>query len=231
MAKPNVVVVKVHRNAAGHSLPFDKIYFFKRDDRPLIPKLFQYALVLPIDEELLTAIYGLKPKEISHLKFRRDDDALKVRTQIGEEDLDGRKHDRKKIQEWWTENIIEAHDFADRVAVVPVLTSKARKKRKPRYLSSKKWYDRQMKGRGRASRQLMKTRGGDSIKGAISELAYLATPLPAPHDKVSPLCTICPRMLLHLQGECIPGQLICYNSLDFNKIDDAIEQNTQEAAE
>ncbi len=230
MARPNVVVVKIHRNSAGYTIPFDKIYFFKRGDRELIPKIFGYALVLPIDEELLEAVFQLRPKSVSHHKFRRDDDALNIETMIDEDKLDGRRHSIAQVKAWWQDNVIDQHQFEDRVAVVPILTSKSRKKRNPRYLSTKKWFDRQMKGRGRARVQIRQSgTEGEILKGAISELAYLATPKEAPNDKIRPICSICPRQLLQLQGECMPGQLICYKSIDFNKIDD--EVIAQEAAE
>jgi hypothetical protein len=214
--KSNVIVVKVHRNAAGTAIPFDKLYFFQRHDRPLIPKVFGYALVLPIDEALMSAIYGLKPKKLSHLRFRRDDDSMRVPTGI-----DGRKHKKAEIRAWWDENIVGKHNLEDRVAVIPILTSKVRKRLHPRYLNSQTWYRRQgeeAKKTGISNRRGKKEIDVSKLDGAISELAYLATPLPPPEDKIRPLCSICPRMLRHLQGECIPGQLICYKSLDFNKI-------------
>ena len=208
--KPNVIVVKVHRNAAGTSIPFDKVYFFRRADRPLIPKIFGYALVLPIDDSLMTAIYDLKPKKLSHLRFRRDDDSMRVPTGI-----DGRKHKKDEIRAWWDEQVVAKHNLEDRVAVIPILTSKVRKRLHPRFLNSKRWFSRQdtMKLGNKKSKM-----DPTKLTPAISELAYLATTHEPPDDKIRPLCSICPRMPRHLQGECIPGQIICYKSLDFNKI-------------
>ena len=64
-----------------------------------------------------------------------------------------------------------------------------------------------------------------SVKHAISELAYIATPEPAPNNIIRPLCSICPRQLLNLQGECIPGQLVCFKALDFNNIREYAEES------
>lgn len=205
-----VIVVKVHRDAAGDTIPYDKLYFFNRENRDLIPKIFGYALVLPVEEKLISSLLPLTPKTISHYKQRRDDAALNVDTL-----LDGRVDSKSTREEWWETNVLEKYDFSNRVAVVPVLTRKARNKIHPVYLTSQKWYTRQQTktAKYRHSRAPAAT-----INQSISELAYLATPEPPPDDKVSPLCSICPRSLSHLQGKCFPGENVCYHALDFNKI-------------
>lgn len=229
--RPNIVVLKVHRNAAGQTIPFDKIYFFRRQDKELIPTIFTYALVLPIDEQLLSALYKLKPKEFSHLKYKRDDETKQQPVLMPDrQQLDGRKHSPEQIQQWWTQSFIEEYDLDNRVAVVPILAAKARKKLIPRYLSTKKWFDKQMRSTSRFSRygsSSVKPKS-ENLKPAISELGYLSTPKPAPNDKIRPICSICPRMMQHLQGQCIPGQIVCYKSLNLNMLD---EYEKQEAAE
>lgn len=219
--KPNVVALKVQRSAAGTTIPFDKIYFFRRIDRPLIPKIFGYALVLPVDATLLSTICDLPPAHTSHLKFHRDDAALRVPTGI-----DVELAPKSKVQAWWNEQIIEKHNLQDRVAVVPILTSKVKARLHPRYLGALHWYTRQgdnkpLRRKSRFSRFSVRPLAAQLVANlapAISELAYLATPEPPPNDKIRPLCTVCPRTLRRLQGECVPGQLICYKSLDFNKL-------------
>lgn len=191
----NVIVIRIQRSAVGITIPFDKLYFFRREDRDLIPSIFKYALVLPVDPTLMTALYTLRPNHVSHLKKQRDDKTQRVATGIS-----GRQVSNAAVTTWWDNNIVKKYDLTERVAVVPILTSKVRKKRKPRYLSAR-----------------LKTGSGEK-RLPISELAYLATPEAPPDDKIQPLCTICPRMLLHMQGDCSPGQLACYKALDFNRI-------------
>lgn len=221
---PNVVVIKVSREVAGISIPFDKLYFFRREDRDLIPKIFGYALVLPVSEELVTKIKRLRPKSVSQYKHHRDDALLQQSPSIEGTMLDGRSHSRAQIETWWDEKLFEPEDLMERVVVIPVLTKKVRKKLQARYLSSKKWYDRQ-KSRISASRRFrgrlspsQNTQLSQQVVSALPEVAYLATPEAYPDDKINPLCTICPRNLLQLQGKCTPGELVCYKSLDFNKI-------------
>lgn len=214
---PNVVVIKVSREVAGITIPFDKLYFFRREDRELIPKIFGYALVLPVSEELVTKIKRLRPKSLSHYKHQRDDEALHQPPTIGGTLLDGRTHSQNQIKEWWDTTLFVPEDLTERVVVIPILTKKVRKKIQARYLSSKKWYDRQ-KSQISARNRYARKAAPQAIISALPEVAYLATPEAAPDDKINPICTICPRNLLQLQGKCTPGELVCYKSLDFNSI-------------
>lgn len=209
MSKKNVIVLKVRRDQAGTVLPFDKLYFFKREDRNLIPKFFDYAIVLPIDEDLIKQIMQLTPRDVSRHKFVRDDDALNIDTGMDRR----KKNAASDIREWWTKEFFERHDMDDRVAVVPVLVSKRRKRRLPRYLTATRWFRQQKKPSLRGAPQ-----APAQYKQGIHELAYLSTPLDAPHDVIQPICNICPRQLLQLNGECTPGMMVCYKSLDLNQI-------------
>lgn len=214
---PNLVVLRVHRNDAGVSIPFDKVYFARREDRPLIPRVFGFAMVLPVDDKLVTAIYMQRAKHITYSRFRRDDDAVRVPTGV-----DGRKMNKQQIQEWWEKEIMFKHDVENRVAVIPILTSRIRKRIHPRYLSSKNWFARQETGANtttsRRGNRTVKEIDTSKLVPALSDMAYLATPFAAPADIIRPLCSECPRSLLHMQGKCIPGQNVCYKALDFNKI-------------
>ena len=204
----NVIDIHIQRNVVGSSIPFDKLYLFDRNDRELIPKIFGYAIVLPFSEEMRETIYKLKVAEVTHKRFQRDDTSKKIEPLLEGEPLEN----KKEIHAWWLAFAAQ-HDLDNRVAVVPVLTSVARKKIRPRYIASHKWFTDQQKQK--------KTTKPLPLAPAISELAYLATPLAAPQDKIRPICSVCPRMLMHLQGECIPGQAVCYKSLDFSGIEEA----------
>jgi len=210
-----VVVVKVHRNAAGTTLPFDKLYFFPKDKVSAVPKIFGYALVLPCENSLMDEIVKLRPKVLSAYRHRRDDTLLNQKI-----DLDGRKQEISEATAWWKSNILTVYDLQNRVIVVPILTAKIRKKINPRYLAVPRYLDKTPNSarRARSRRRTLKVVQPADGRQAISEFAYLATPLDAPNDKVSPICNICPRQLLQLQGQCMPGQAICLKSLNFNEI-------------
>ena len=209
----NVLDIHIQRSVVGSEIPFDKLYLFSREDREIIPKIFGYALVLPFSEDIRKVIYKLKVAEVTHKLFQRDDTRKKVAATLEGKPL-GKTEDN---QEWWEAFALE-HDLANRVAVVPVLTSVARKKIRPRYIASQKWFaDQEKLNAKRAKRGRTRL---PQIGPALSELAYLATPLAAPQDKIRPLCSICPRMLLHLQGDCVPGQAVCYSALNFAEIEE-----------
>lgn len=194
-ASNTIVAVRMSRKIVGVKIPYDKLYFFTREMREIIPRVFGYALVLPFDSTIYKGLYSTPPKFVTTRHVRRYDEGLKAPVSL--EDVPQVK--------WW-DDFMEQYGMRERVVVVPILLRKRALKAVPRYLTSDKWFTRQ------SHRPL------EQIKPAISDLAYLATPHPAPQDKVRPLCDICPRSLLQLQGECIPGQQICYSSLDFNKI-------------
>lgn len=212
MKRNQIVTLKVRRDKAGRTVPFDKLYFFRRKDRGLIPKFFDFALVLPIDEDLKQQIIQLIPKEVSHHKFVRDDDSLHHPTM-----LDGRSNSQEEVQQWWEENFFKKFHMDKRVAVVPILVSKRRKKAFPRYITSTRWFNMQ-----RVKENFSDKKGSlpvaNNLQQGVHELAYLSTPLPAPHDKIQPICNICPRQMLQLNGECVPGMPVCYKTLDLNQI-------------
>lgn len=203
----NVIDIHIQRSVVGIDIPFDKVYLFDRADRELIPKIFGYAIVLPFSEDMRKTLYKLKVAEVTHKRFQRDDTSKRVAPSVDGESLTS----KVSVLAWW-DAFEQQHDLVNRVAVVPVLTSVARKKIRPRYIASHKWFTDQQK-RSKSSRPL-------PVVPAVSELAYLATPLAAPQDKIRPICSVCPRMLMHLQGECVPGQAVCYKSLDFSEIEE-----------
>ena len=200
----NVVVIKVKRSRVGAAIPFDKLYLFRKDDEALIPSIFQYAIVFPVTESLIDTLKELEPVKFSHIKHRRDDDALGQPVKLT---------GTKMQQNWWQQEIVDKYDLINRIIVIPVLTSNIKDRISPKYLASPYWNLRRTNGRRRRYVPVVHNKGP-----AISEFAYLSTPLPEPHDRISPICSICPRQLLQLQGECQPGERVCMETLNFNAV-------------
>jgi hypothetical protein len=214
MKNTDIVTINVENRAAGITLPFDKLYLVRKTDREYIPKLFGYALVMGPNADLLAALSDLTPKYSSILGQVRNDETCNMRV-IADDgaQLDKRKHSRQYIRTWWQLNVFEHYDVSNRVIVVPMLLSRKHDKLFPKYLSNHRWF---VKGSTRRARRRATIVEGNTA--AIPETAYLATPHAAPNDKVTSICSLCPRMLLHMQGACVPGQLICYKSLDLATI-------------
>lgn len=196
--KYNIIDIHIQRSRVGKVFPFDKLYLVHKTDAEFIGNIFQYAMVLPLRKVMLDLLCTLVP-ELIHLRHHNRKDAdLKKESKL----------DNVTAKAWWTA-FVEEHELTQRLAVIPVLTATARHIIRPRYLTSKKW-------------EKAKVRAVTSpITTAYDEFAYLATPLPAPQNKIAPICMICPRMLLQLQGECTPGDEVCYRSLNFAAIKDS----------
>jgi hypothetical protein len=205
----NVVVVKIDRNTAGTKIPYDKLYFFRYEDRHLVPEVFSFALVMPVDDDMKHILSGLSTKYVRDYTYHKSPDTnLGTPTPFTET-----RGTQRAISDWWQAHF-EEFDYENRVAVVPILPRAIRNKLAPTYLASPRWF-REIHARSRRNKRALNVL--PAAKAAISELAYLSTPFKAPNDKIRPLCSICPRLLLHVQGQCVPGQRICYSSLDFSQ--------------
>lgn len=192
-----IIDIHIKRTQAGTSIPFDKVYLVRKEDQALIPRIFTYALVLPLTTSISDVLFSIRPSLITHKKFHRDDAA---KNQLG-------PALQTPVAPWWAE-FNEKYAISSRVVVIPILTSTIKKVVRPRYLTNKKWFTEVPKNRV-SSRD---------VANALSEYTYLSTPHPAPRDRIRPICSICPRMLLHIQGECVPGQPVCYKALNFAEI-------------
>ena len=212
----NILDIHIHRADAGTVIPFDKLYLIMPEDKDVIPKIFGYGIVLPFTEELKEALYTLRPASITRKHFRRNDQHKAIPAEInGKAIVDGR-FPPPAVRNWWVE-FGEEVDFTKRLVVIPVLTSIARRKIRPRYIANQKWF-------ASNNQQTLKRKKGlpvfntTEVVQPLSDFAYLATPLKAPQDKIRPLCSVCPRLMRHIQGECVPGQLVCYDALNFADI-------------
>ncbi len=221
-----ILKIKIDRKVAGMRIPYDVIYLFPRDQRGVIPRLWDFALVLPFEDSFKEVIFKLPLSKVSYLKQFRDDDALNM--SVG--DKDKTNNNKLKTEEAtvniWTD-LRSKYALDDRLVVVPVLMSKQREQYKPRYLTSKQWFIRTIsrynnrdrkKGQTKESlfNKAMSATEVAKFEPAVSDLAYMVTPFEAPDNVVRPICSICPRNLQHLQGQCIPGMQVCYETLNFN---------------
>lgn len=211
----NIIDIHIQRNAAGVQIPFDKVYLIRSDDKDLVPKIFGYGLVLPLTDEIKAALYTLRPASMTRKHFRRNDEHKAMPVKIDDKLVTNLGISKTDIEDWW-QKFGDEIDLGKRLVVIPILTSTARRKIRPRYMANQKWF-------GLLNQQTIKRRKrlpvyGTDIVQPISDYAYLATPLKAPNDKIRPLCSICPRMMQHIQGDCVPGQLVCYTALNFSDI-------------
>lgn len=195
----NIIDIHIKRTAAGSTIPFDKIYLVHRDDFNVIPKLFEYALVLPFDAQVKRSLRRIVPEMLTRKGFKRNDEEKN-------QEIPDVKH-IASAKVWW-DAFFKEHRCDERAVVIPILTRSIRKKILPLYMTAREWPT--TVARAQRTRSI--------TIPVLNEFAYLSTPKEAPYDKIRPICSICPRMLLHMQGECKPGELVCYKSLDFSEI-------------
>lgn len=179
--------LRVGKDVAGKKFPFDRIYLVHYDDRQIIgdPQNgpFRFALVLPVEQNLRTMLEAVQPETYSNRTFDRND-AEQVPAKISQSDWTALCQDG----EW--------------LMVVPILP-KWMKKNMPRYLTAERWYQEKIvrvKGQGRKK---------EVRSSPFTSRSYLQTP----EKKIRPICVVCPRMILHQNGECQIGDKVCYESL------------------
>lgn len=90
------------------------------------------------------------------------------------------------------------------VLVVPLLP-KWMHKNMPQYLTAERWFETRDNRRRRQGRMPAPT----NRPSPFSNRAYLQTP----HRKIRPICVVCPRVILHQNGECQLGEKVCFESL------------------
>ncbi len=181
-----VFCLRVHKNTAGKKFPFDRVYLIKYDDRDVIEQMFRYSIVLPIEAKLAKLLREIKVEEYVNRTFHRND-AEQAAAKIAERDW----HTLLDSTEW--------------VLVVPVL-SKWMKQNMPRYLVAEDWYRTKSKQRRKKGVVAITVTTNES---PFSHRSYVQTP----ERKIRPICVVCPRMIMHQNGECQLGDEICFTSL------------------
>lgn len=141
--------LRVNRTVAGKSFPFDRVYITRYEDRDILDRLFRYALVMPIEEQLMKQLNTVTINQAVARPFNRDDDAR----------LDASEwRDRLGQGEW--------------VLAVPLLP-KWMHKNMPQYLTAEKWFDVNAR---RRRRRASSTSSGVARPSPFESRAYLQTP-------------------------------------------------------
>ena len=184
-----VFCLRVGKDQAGKKFPFDRVYIVNYDDRAAIEQMFRYALVLPIEGALRDQLTSVTPKTYHNRTFDRDD-AVNVAAEIDQKD--------------W----LELFKDGEWVMAVPLLP-KWMKKNMPQYLLAEGWYDQHTvrvigKGKKKTPRR----------ESPFTNRSYLQTP----QKKIRPICVVCPRMVLHQNGECQIGDKVCFESLPLGMV-------------
>jgi hypothetical protein len=179
----NVYCLRIKKESAGKTFPFDRVYLARNGEHTVFKQLFRYALILPVDTQLknLLLTYVIVEGGETH-EFNRNDKAPPPGPGA-----------------WRTS--IELHDW---VMAVPIL---------PRFIAANMPSYITAAGAYRDPENKLKRRRRSSVSSAVASPFPALTYLQTPEQNIRPVCVACPRFILHQNGHCNLGEEICYSSL------------------
>lgn len=179
----DVFCLRVKRETAGKTFPFDRVYMARNGEHSVFKKLFRYALVLPVETSLTNLLLDHVEIEASDVHpYERNDNAPKITSDEWKALVTG--------EEW--------------VLAVPIL-AKYINSNLPRYLTAAGKY-RDPTGKPKKRRGTPKMQ---EVLEPFPTLTYLQTP----DQNIRPVCVACPNFINHQNGHCRLGEDICYTSL------------------
>lgn len=179
--------LRVKREAAGKLFPFDWVYIAKNGEHTLFKKLFRYALILPVEDNLKNLLRDYVKIEAGETHTFDRDDAAPAPT-----------------NDEWTE-LLEQHEW---VMAVPIL-AKYVATNMPRYLTAAGRYRAPTNGPVRKRRGRTIQAQASGVQDPFPNLTYLQTP----EANIRPVCIACPNFINHQNGHCRLGEPVCYTSL------------------
>lgn len=182
--------LRISKNTAGKTFPFDRVYLIPDDQRNTIEMMFRYAIVLPVEGRLLAMLRDVHVDQYVNRTQDRDDDE-NAATKMSSRDWNALLKDRAWLMV---------------VAILP----KWVKQSMPRYLTAESWYAQHYKSRGKKGKEALPIR-----ESPFTNRSYLQTP----QKKIRPICVVCPRMILHQNGECQIGGEHCFDNLPLGMTD------------
>lgn len=178
--------LRVKREAAGKTFPFDRVYLARNGEHGVFKKLFRYALILPVETSLTNLLMDYVEIEAGEAHPFNRDDSTKAPT----------------AEEW--KELITSEEW---VLAVPIL-AKYVASNMPRYLTAAGKY-REPADPSKSK----KRRRRRAATGAVSEPFPTLTYLQTPEQNIRPVCIACPNFINHQNGHCRLGEDICYTSL------------------
>ncbi len=205
--KHKAVILRVSRNAAGARIPFDKIYFFKRESQEHLPKIFRCALVIvptkPFVELVKDTIqtHSCKVGKVYPLKRRDEEQALQaMRDELPIHDI--------------------INNYKNYVGLIPLLYLQNDDKPKeiaPQYIRATALKPRPSnvsrsgkRGRtGKEHNDLATANMRSMFQDTFTARSYFIMD----GEKYQPVCTGCPNSLAMVTGQCHLGDHECMEKL------------------
>lgn len=198
----------VHRTFVGELFPFDKMYFFHKDDEKDIPRIFSDAFVMPISQQLSDAVQDILRE--SKKRTRESDVSPEYVLQYkarGFNRLSDNEQDAKNASaEKAITRILETRK--NYVALVPVLFTKQRprpKEKDKRKTDQKMIYPQYLTA--------VKRRKSDDSPGLMRKMMGTRAYFVYQSEVFRPLCLLCPLSIDSVVGDCKFGSKDCYFNL------------------
>ena len=197
----------VHRDFVGRELPFDKLYFFHKEDEKDIPRVFPNAYVLPINKRMAESISGILKESAKRVKESRSPEyALKYKGRGFNRLSDKEQAQTNKRTEQAIKRIIR--DRSKYVALVPVLFTKQKprmQEKEERKTNKKMVYPQYLTA--------LKRRKADKPAELAAKLMGARAYFIYRGEVYRPLCLLCPRSIDSVVGDCSFGSKDCYFNL------------------
>jgi hypothetical protein len=178
--------LRVKREAAGKTFPFDRVYLARNGEHGVFKKLFRYALILPVEASLTNLLLDYVEIEAGDAHpFDRDDSTV-----------------APTADEW--KALITSEEW---VLAVPIL-AKYVASNMPRYLTAAGKY-REPADHNKSKKRRRRRTAIAPVAEPFPTLTYLQTP----EQNIRPVCIACPNFINHQNGHCRLGEDICYTSL------------------
>ena len=180
--------LRVKREAAGKTFPFDRVYLAANGSHQIFKKMFRYALVMPVETHLKSLLLDYVSIEGGKTHLFNRDDAAPAPTN----------------DEWRV--TLESDDWVMAVPILPKFMAS----NMPRYLTAAGKYRFPLPENTPVKRVSPRRMSVvSSLREPFPNLTYLQTP----EQNIRPVCVACPRFILHQNGHCRLGEDICYTSL------------------
>ena len=203
-------VLFVHRDFVGRDLPFDKIYFFHKEDEKHIPRVFPSAFVMPINRQTADAVTKIieesNKRAATHSVHTGASGEYKLRYKA--HPFDRHIRDRiSKVDQQTIEHILE--NRTEYLALVPVLFTKQNshmeESRGTRELSEDTIYPQYLTAFAR--------RRDDDPEKLANEMVGTCAYFIYRGKTYRPLCLLCSRSIDSILGVCRFGSRECYFNL------------------
>lgn len=202
------LILRVERGEAGKTLPFDKLYFFRKSDEHTAARVFPYSLVLTLTtgfaDRIKRVVSGAD--EVRGYPLHRRDEKV-----LGEQ---------LKTEEVFNEVFKDRAKF---VAVIPTLymhtqtideTGKTVSGSAPKYLCATPARHTSRSGR-RGARSFDRNATTAHHRDLMDKLQSVQSYILVDGQKYRPICVACPNHMEVLQGRCYFGSDACYTHLSF----------------